>query len=250
MLQVYEATLRGAALAYAADGRPVFPVGARTKAPATKRGFYDATLNPAAIERWWRAQDYNVGIATGASPASGCSTSTATKAGKPRCAAGKARRAAGDLDFEHRARLARLVSLHGPVPSSTGRIAPSIDVKADGGYVVAPPSIHPSGRAYAWAGPARGEPAEAPGLARRLRAGASAGRDHEPDDRPQRAARPLRRCGARSRDCRARRRRRAERATTRSIARPSASSSWSPAVNSTAPRCRRAGRGLPSQRAG
>ena len=36
------------------------------------------------------------------------------------------------------------------VPNSASKIAPGIDVRGDGGYVLAPPSIHPSGRAYAW----------------------------------------------------------------------------------------------------
>ena len=34
--------------------------------------------------------------------------------------------------------------------NSTGRIAPGVDVRATGGYVLAPPSIHPTGRRYAW----------------------------------------------------------------------------------------------------
>jgi hypothetical protein len=70
--------------------------------------------------------------------------------------------------------LARLVAEHGPigdtlhthtggggdhyffawpgryVASGDGKIAPGVDVKGDGGYVVAPPSLHPSGAAYAW----------------------------------------------------------------------------------------------------
>ncbi len=30
------------------------------------------------------------------------------------------------------------------------RIAPGVDVKGDGGYVLTPPSMHPSGRRYEW----------------------------------------------------------------------------------------------------
>ena len=37
-----------------------------------------------------------------------------------------------------------------PVRNSTGKIAAGVDVRGDGGYVLAPPSIHPSGRAYCW----------------------------------------------------------------------------------------------------
>lgn len=47
--------------------------------------------------------------------------------------------------------------------SSDGAPMPGIDVRGDGGYVVAPPSIHPNGRAYAWqVSPWDREPADAP----------------------------------------------------------------------------------------
>ncbi len=36
------------------------------------------------------------------------------------------------------------------VPNSIGQLGPGLDVRGDGGYVVAPPSIHSSGRNYAW----------------------------------------------------------------------------------------------------
>lgn len=38
----------------------------------------------------------------------------------------------------------------GDVPSSTGKLADHVDVKAAGGYIVLPPSVHPNGRAYKW----------------------------------------------------------------------------------------------------
>ena len=36
------------------------------------------------------------------------------------------------------------------IKNSTGTLAPGLDVKSTGGYVVAPPSLHASGRHYAW----------------------------------------------------------------------------------------------------
>ena len=47
-------------------GSSVFPLLPMSKEPACRRGFKDATTNPATIRRWWLAQpDYNIAIATG-----------------------------------------------------------------------------------------------------------------------------------------------------------------------------------------
>jgi hypothetical protein len=89
-----------------------------------------------------------------------------------------------DVDAAHggEASLQRLVQAHGPLPWTVeartgggGRhlyfihpgglvpnragFRPGLDLRGDGGYVVAPPSVHPSGRAYAWA--ATGDPERA-----------------------------------------------------------------------------------------
>ena len=61
-----ESALLQAALDLAARGFSVFPLLPMSKAPACRRGFKDATTNPATIRRWWLAQpDYNIAIATG-----------------------------------------------------------------------------------------------------------------------------------------------------------------------------------------
>jgi hypothetical protein len=58
------------------------------------------------------------------------------------------------------------------VPNSAGILGPGLDVRGDGGYIVVPPSLHASGRRYAWDGalhPARMEPSFMPAwLADRL----------------------------------------------------------------------------------
>lgn len=55
-----------AALAYAKRGWRVFPIRKGLKTPATKNGFKDATTEAGQLTSWWsEGIDYNVGIATG-----------------------------------------------------------------------------------------------------------------------------------------------------------------------------------------
>lgn len=140
-----------AALAYARLGFKVFPVHTRSKIPATANGFKDANSDVALINTLWGGTDFGIGIATGQ------------------------RSGFVVLDVDPRngghESLQALVVHHGPlpptvtaltggggthflftcaVPCGTRCVAPGIDLKGDGGYIVAPFSIHPSGKAYEW----------------------------------------------------------------------------------------------------
>lgn len=138
-----------AALWYVRHGWRVFPCAG--KMPRLAAWPTRATTDEATVRRWWRTwPTADIGIATGGGllvldidPRNGGDTSLA--------------------DLEHR---------HGLVPDTprtcTGGgglhiyfaidqairnragLAPGIDLRGDGGFVVAPPSLHASGRRYAW----------------------------------------------------------------------------------------------------
>jgi RecA-family ATPase len=142
-----------AALLYQGHGLAVFPLRPREKTPSTSHGVKDATLEGGKAHRWWTSRpDANVAVATGA--VSGVVVL--------------------DVDGdEGLASLHELLREHGvnlpKTPcASTGKgmhlyfrhpggsvgnrvgIRPGLDLRADGGYVVAPPSVHPSGDTYKW----------------------------------------------------------------------------------------------------
>lgn len=140
------------ALHYAAEGFAVFPLVPGGKEPATAHGCKDATTDEARIRSWWEADSRrNIGIATGA--ASGVWVLDID---------GRTGAFALDgLELEHEPLPATLVALTGGggkhyyfahVPGLRNRagVVRGIDVRADGGYVVAPPSLHPSGEVYRW----------------------------------------------------------------------------------------------------
>src|SRR5271166_2907766 len=139
------------ALDYVALGFCVFPCIARSKEPATRRGFYDASTNPATIRRWFGAKDYNIAVRTGL--ASGIWVLDVDGAD------GAA--VLGNLETEHGGLPVTLCSItsagchlwfraDGHIPSSAGRVGLGLDVRGEGGYVLAPPSVHPDGPIYRW----------------------------------------------------------------------------------------------------
>jgi len=120
-----------------------------------KRGCHLGTTDAARIEQWWRAvPDANIGLATGHGIV------------------------VVDIDGpEGEATLSALTAVHGDMPftpqqatgngrhfmfsvpaefrNSARKAGPGIDSRADGGYVVVAPSVHPSGKRYEWLADAR-----------------------------------------------------------------------------------------------
>lgn len=147
--------LLSAALEYAKHGWYVVPLRARGKEPRVLDWVNEASCDPEQIRAWWRRwPDSNIGIA--------CGRNTGLDV--------------LDIDGdEGAATLAALEAEHGPIPATfevstrNGRhlyfwanedvrnsvknleiFGPGVDTRAQGGQVVAPPSIHPEGHVYAW----------------------------------------------------------------------------------------------------
>ena len=143
-----------AALKYAARGWRVFPCGVDKK-PLTSNGFKDASTEPGQIRAWWaKWSGASIGCPTG--PELGAFVL--------------------DVDLpEGPATLAELEHRHGSLPTtveqqtggggrqlffkwpdgrevknSARKIGPGLDVRGAGGYVILPPSGHPSGGIYVW----------------------------------------------------------------------------------------------------
>src|SRR5262249_27070181 len=145
-----------AALSYSRLGWAVLPVQPKGKAPLGKlvpHGFLNATTDSNILQQWWAAEpEANVGIRTGAAsgllvldidPRNGGHDSLAKLEGHhgrlPETVEALTGGGGRHLFFAHSG---------GSFPSKL--FLPGVDLKADGGYVVVPPSLHPSGRRYEW----------------------------------------------------------------------------------------------------
>lgn len=133
-----------AALEYLEQGFYVFPLKPKSKAPLTPSGFKDASNDPEVIKAWWRKHPKaNIGIATGEI----------------------SRLMVIDVDGEYPDEFPSIkktmtVRTHNgyhlyfkypkghDIRCKTRLHGHDVDVRANGGYIVAPPSIHPDGGRY------------------------------------------------------------------------------------------------------
>ncbi|WP_242115567.1 phage/plasmid primase, P4 family [Sphingomonas lacusdianchii] len=149
--------ISSAAADYAARGFPVLPLKPGSKHPATRHGKNDATTDAGQVSSWFPPDtDRNVGIVTGEQSRlivvdidprndgdAGFDRLERTYGKLPDTLRAKTGGGGGHLYFR--------------VPAGTDGLSDrpnvasyrGVDVKA-GGYVVAAPSIHESGKAYAW----------------------------------------------------------------------------------------------------
>ena len=144
--------LHKAALAYARMGWPVFPIVPREKRPLTTHGVKDASTDFAAIDAWWAGHpDANIGLACGDLVAVDLDL-------KPEH---DGRESWAELDIDDGGALVNLTPTGGrhllfanpngaPIGNSVCTLGPGIDVRAAGGYIILPPSVHPNGREYTW----------------------------------------------------------------------------------------------------
>ncbi len=141
----------GVALAYARRGWPVFPCKPGGKEPATRHGFRDASTDPGLIRYWWSRQpDANLAIATGAPGPDVLDVDQHGPAGNG-FAAYYQLDVAGLLDGALAIVATPRGGLHayfaGTGQASRRLVRHHLDLRATGGYVVAPPS-QVSGRRY------------------------------------------------------------------------------------------------------
>lgn len=146
-------TLAKAAEHYATSGLHVFPLRPREKTPLTPHGHKDATTDLAQVRAWWdQWPDANIGLACGPSKIVVIDID-----GDEGMASWDALAARLDLQVTTRVVRTGGGGLHlyfrapgAAIRNSAGKLGRGIDVRGEGGYVVLPPSVHPSGRPYEW----------------------------------------------------------------------------------------------------
>ena len=137
----------------ATKGLHVFPCLPRDKRPATANGVKAATADPDTIRRLWQQlPDANIGIATG-EPSDIFVVDVDgidAEAGLRKLEAQYGALPATVEVITARGRHVYFKMPAAPIRNSAGKLGPGLDIRATGGYVLAPPSVHPTGRRYEW----------------------------------------------------------------------------------------------------
>lgn len=133
-----------AALDYAKKGYSVFPLQQKGKKPLTSNGFKDASTNPEQIRRWWEQwPNANIGLPTGSK--NGLFVVDVD---------GDIPDDFPDFNIGPTVKTGKGHHYYVEQPENTDIRSRTringfeIDVRGEGGYVVAPPSIHETGRNY------------------------------------------------------------------------------------------------------
>ena len=148
-----------AAKKYANMGLAVFPLRVKGKEPITDNGFKDATTDLRIIEKWWHDNpNCNIGIATGQMSGGLVAIDMDIDKDKGKDGYHTFKKWCDDnylilpdswLSITGRGGYHLLYRSKFPVPSKIGWLD-DVDIRADGAYIVAPPSIHPNGTKYEW----------------------------------------------------------------------------------------------------
>ena len=129
----------------------VFPVEVRGKKPVTAHGFQDATNAPDAVAAMW-TREYNIGLDCGRSnvavidldgPEGLAAWDKLQATIAPRLCMVQYTGGGGAHLIYRQPSVAE-------VRNTASKIAPQIDTRGAGGYILLAPSIHPSGNAYQW----------------------------------------------------------------------------------------------------
>lgn len=138
---------------YIQRGWSVFPLLPKSKAPACAGGFLSAIQNEDAIKTLWKGNDtFNIGIATGERSGffvldidgpEGEETINAFQSQYSNLPI-----TLTSITGKGRHLLFKMPDV--PLRNSVRKLGKGLDIRANGGYIVAPPSIHPSGAAYRW----------------------------------------------------------------------------------------------------
>lgn len=159
--------LHVAARRYADHGWHIFPCRPGDKIPATAHGCRDATNELGQVDAWWQADPTrNIGLATGAASGVYVIDMDGTDGIEAFLALADEH---GGYPLAPRPLMQQTPSggMHAfyaapaEIRNSAGKLAESVDVRGDGGYVLLPPSVHPNGGRYRWT--VTGEPPAMPG---------------------------------------------------------------------------------------